>query len=186
MSCIYMCIYKGALIEMYNSIHIIQRLSYLPLAGRVNLSNPDHEFHLLEDYGDNPNETPLEPKRVFLGRLIAEGQRFLIQKYAVKNRYFIGNTSMDAQLSLIMANMARVKCDVSNVYIFCLFLSCICAYTVYMCVYKLNVSKSVSTLCMVGPATCNQSCSVYCIVGIIHSQLARLRVEMSNVGCLSM
>ena len=85
-----------------------QRLSYLPLGGKVNLSNPDHEFHLLEDYGDNPNEAPPEPNRVFLGRLISHGQRHLIQKYAVRNRYFIGNTSMDAQLSLIMANMAQV------------------------------------------------------------------------------
>ena len=91
-----------------------QRLSYLPLAGKVNLSNPDHEFHLLEDYGDNPNEAPQEPKRIFLGRLISHGQRHLIQKYAIKNRYFIGNTSMDAQLSLIMANMAQV----CNLYAF--------------------------------------------------------------------
>lgn len=90
-------------------LKLYERLSYLPLAGKVNLTNPDHEFHLLEDYGDNPNEAPVEPHRVFLGRLISHGQRHLIQKYAVKNRYFIGNTSMDAQLSLIMANVAQVK-----------------------------------------------------------------------------
>ncbi|CAI8036302.1 tRNA (guanine(10)-N2)-methyltransferase homolog [Geodia barretti] len=90
-------------------LQLYERLSYLPLAGKVNLSNPDYEFHLLEDYGDNPNEAPMEPHRVFVGRLISHGQRHLIQKYAVKNRHFIGNTSMDAQLSLIMANMAQVK-----------------------------------------------------------------------------
>ena len=86
-----------------------QRLSYLPLAGKVDLSNPDHEFHLLEDYGDNPNEAPPAPQRLFFGRLVSRGQRNLIHKYSLKKRHFIGNTSMDAQLSLIMANMAQVR-----------------------------------------------------------------------------
>lgn len=40
---------------------------------------------------------------------IADGQRELIRSHSVKNRHFIGNTSMDAGLSLIMANHAKVK-----------------------------------------------------------------------------
>lgn len=40
---------------------------------------------------------------------IADGQRELIESYSVKKRHFIGNTSMDACLSFIMANHARVK-----------------------------------------------------------------------------
>ncbi|XP_066598462.1 tRNA (guanine(10)-N2)-methyltransferase homolog isoform X3 [Prorops nasuta] len=40
---------------------------------------------------------------------VANGQRELIQKLSLKNRNFIGNTSMDAQLSIIMANQANVK-----------------------------------------------------------------------------
>ncbi len=73
------------------------------------MKNPDHEFHLLEDYGDNPHTVPQDPLRVFFGRLIAHGQRHLIKHYAVKDRLFIGNTSMDAQLSLIMTNQAKVS-----------------------------------------------------------------------------
>lgn len=42
---------------------------------------------------------------------IADGQRDLIRSHSVKNRHFIGNTSMDAGLSFIMANHARVKQD---------------------------------------------------------------------------
>lgn len=42
---------------------------------------------------------------------IADGQRELIRSYSVKKRHFIGNTSMDAGLSFIMANHARVKAD---------------------------------------------------------------------------
>lgn len=40
---------------------------------------------------------------------IADGQRDLIRSHSVKNRHFIGNTSMDAGLSFIMANHAKVK-----------------------------------------------------------------------------
>lgn len=40
---------------------------------------------------------------------IADGQRELIRTHSVKNRHFIGNTSMDAGLSLIMTNHAKVK-----------------------------------------------------------------------------
>ncbi len=74
----------------------------------MDAKNHTHEFHILEDYGDHPNTVPEAPLRVFFGRLIAHGQRHLIKHYAVKDRVFIGNTSMDAQLSLIMANQAQV------------------------------------------------------------------------------
>ena len=63
----------------------------------------------MEDYGDDPNNAPQEPLRIFFGRLIGHGQRSLISRYAVRDRHFIGNTSMDAQLSLIMANQAKVS-----------------------------------------------------------------------------
>jgi len=74
----------------------------------VDLKSPQHIFYILEDYGENPHNTPPEPLRVFFGRLIAHGQRHLIQEYSIKTRHFIGNTSMDAQLSFIMANQAKV------------------------------------------------------------------------------
>ncbi len=86
----------------------LQKLSFLPLNGKVDVKNPTHEFYILEDYGDHPNTAPEDPLRVFFGRLITRGQRHLIKHYAVKDRVFIGNTSMDAQLSLIMANQAQV------------------------------------------------------------------------------
>lgn len=40
---------------------------------------------------------------------IAYGQRNLIKELSLKKRKFIGNTSMDAQLSILMANQALVK-----------------------------------------------------------------------------
>lgn len=40
---------------------------------------------------------------------ICEGQRDLIHKLSLKDRKFIGNTTMDPHLSLMMANQAKVK-----------------------------------------------------------------------------
>uniref|UniRef100_A0A8C7F2T6 tRNA (guanine(10)-N(2))-methyltransferase TRMT11 n=1 Tax=Oncorhynchus kisutch TaxID=8019 RepID=A0A8C7F2T6_ONCKI len=84
-------------------------MEYLSFEGRVNLRNPKHIFCLLEDYGTDPNDIPDEPLYIYFGRWIADGQRELIRSHSVKNRHFIGNTSMDAGLSFIMANHARVK-----------------------------------------------------------------------------
>lgn len=89
-----------------------QKLSFLPFEGKVDIKNCQHMFHILEDYGDDCNTAPLEPMRIFFGRLIGHGQRHLISRYAVRERHFIGSTSMDAQLSFIMANQAKVSCYV--------------------------------------------------------------------------
>lgn len=115
-----------------------QALEYLPFEGTVSLKNPQHVFCLLEDYGSDPNNIPEHPDYIYFGRWvsynslfwlsydnyssfiqplvwymllhqIADGQRELIRSHSVKNRHFIGNTSMDAGLSLIMSNHAKVK-----------------------------------------------------------------------------
>ncbi|KAF4796601.1 tRNA (guanine(10)-N2)-methyltransferase like protein [Turdus rufiventris] len=90
-------------------IQKIDALEFLPFKGKVNLKNPEHIFWILEDYGMNPNDVPEEPIHLYFGRWIADGQRELIESYSVKKRHFIGNTSMDACLSFIMANHGRVK-----------------------------------------------------------------------------
>ncbi|KAE8288521.1 tRNA (guanine(10)-N2)-methyltransferase-like protein [Larimichthys crocea] len=87
----------------------IDALEYLPFEGTVSLKSPQHIFCLLEDYGTDPNNIPEQPFYVYFGRWIADGQRELIRSHSVKNRHFIGNTSMDAALSFIMANHAKVK-----------------------------------------------------------------------------
>ncbi|RVE62468.1 hypothetical protein OJAV_G00157260 [Oryzias javanicus] len=87
----------------------IDALEYLPFEGTVSLKTPQHIFCLLEDYGSDPNNIPQHPDYMYFGRWIADGQRELIRTHSVKNRHFIGNTSMDAGLSLIMTNHAKVK-----------------------------------------------------------------------------
>uniref|UniRef100_A0A1A7WHI6 tRNA (guanine(10)-N(2))-methyltransferase TRMT11 n=2 Tax=Iconisemion striatum TaxID=60296 RepID=A0A1A7WHI6_9TELE len=87
----------------------IDALEYLPFEGTVSLTSPQHIFCLLEDYGTDPNNIPEHPNYIYFGRWIADGQRELIRSHSVKNRHFIGNTSMDAGLSFIMTNHAKVK-----------------------------------------------------------------------------
>ncbi|XP_012266608.2 tRNA (guanine(10)-N2)-methyltransferase homolog isoform X2 [Athalia rosae] len=87
----------------------IESFSYLPTEGPVNLKNPDTTLMYIEYYGLDPNTIPEKPYQYFFGRLIADGQRQLIRKLSLKTRTFIGNTSMDPQLSLLMANQAQVQ-----------------------------------------------------------------------------
>ena len=56
-----------------NNIHfyiVIQQFEFLPFQGHVKLSDPDHVFSLLLDYGDNPNSAPSHPERMIFGRLV--------------------------------------------------------------------------------------------------------------------
>lgn len=106
--------------------------------GPVNLKNPDVKLWFMEYYGLDPNRIPEKPYLFFFGRWvcilcfllhaiiclllqmlivqsasfcfqITEGQRRLMKEFSLKTRKFIGNTSMDAQISVLMANQARVK-----------------------------------------------------------------------------
>ncbi|XP_075976172.1 tRNA (guanine(10)-N(2))-methyltransferase TRMT11 [Anticarsia gemmatalis] len=94
---------------MKEKVEKIETFSYLPLEGPVKLKNPDVTLAYLEFYGVDPNNVPEEPHDVFFGKWVVDGQRDLIQVHSLKKRQFIGNTSMDAQLSIIMANQAQVR-----------------------------------------------------------------------------
>lgn len=47
-----------------------QQFEFLPFQGCVKLSDPDHVFSLLVDYGDDSNTAPPLPDRMFFGRLV--------------------------------------------------------------------------------------------------------------------
>lgn len=103
-------------VETYNKhftqkekVQKIETFDYLPLQGDVNLKNPFVEWLYIEFYGLDPTQVPESPDNIFFGRWIADGQRHLIKDLSLKKRKFIGNTSMDAQLSLLMANQALVQ-----------------------------------------------------------------------------
>ncbi|KAM7359387.1 tRNA (guanine(10)-N(2))-methyltransferase homolog [Cochliomyia hominivorax] len=103
-------------VETYNKhftqkekIEKIETMDYLPLEGNVNLKTPQVEWWYIEFWGLDPTQVPEQPEDILFGKWLANGQRHLIKEMSLKNRKFIGNTSMDTQLSLLMANQALIQ-----------------------------------------------------------------------------
>ncbi|CAG9859883.1 unnamed protein product [Phyllotreta striolata] len=95
-------------VSQQEKVSKIEAFSYLPMCGRVDLKQPDVKMQYIEYYGIEANNPPEEPYDVFFGRWVTSGLRQLIKKLSLKTRKFIGNTSMDPQLSLLMANQAKI------------------------------------------------------------------------------
>ena len=70
------------------------------------MKNPDKVLCLIEDVGIR--KCDVDPKRIYFGDTVCEGNRDLIFRYNLKKRPFLGTTTMDPELSLISANMAKV------------------------------------------------------------------------------
>lgn len=87
----------------------IEKLSFLPFKGKIILNEPQNSFHLFEYYGNNPNDIPLEPIQILFGKWIVDSRRKNISLLSLKQRKFIANTSMEPTLSLLMANIAKIK-----------------------------------------------------------------------------
>lgn len=91
-------------------LDIINSFSYLGFEGDIDLKNPQVKFGVLEDYEHGAfsthDGTPPPRQYIYMGRLVASGSRDLVQKYNLKKRHYLGTTSMDAELSLVMANQA--------------------------------------------------------------------------------
>lgn len=83
---------------------IIDSFSYLAFTGAPKMRNPDVAFRVFEEYDLNVKE----PKHLYFGRFIAESCRMEAKKtYDLKKRHYISTTSMDAELTLVTANIAQ-------------------------------------------------------------------------------
>ncbi|EER39874.1 RNA methylase [Histoplasma capsulatum H143] len=71
---------------------IIHSFAYMDFQGPIRMTDPDEEFCLFEEY--------------HAAQWIACGSRDVIDKYDLKKRNYISTTSMDAELTLVTANMA--------------------------------------------------------------------------------
>lgn len=103
-------------VESYNKhftqaekVEKIESMAYLPVLGDANLKKPDVQWIYIEYYGLDANDVPELPFSILFGRWIADGNRSMIKDISLKTRKFIGNTSMEAQLSLLMANQVMAK-----------------------------------------------------------------------------
>lgn len=95
-------------ISKEDQLSIINSFSYLGFKGTIDMKNPSVQFVVHEDYGSTqyaPGETHIR-EYIYMGRLVASGSRDLVNTYNLKKRKYLGTTSMDAELSLVMANQA--------------------------------------------------------------------------------
>ncbi|EWC48391.1 hypothetical protein DRE_02160 [Drechslerella stenobrocha 248] len=119
--------YNGARPEPEKTA-LIESFSYVGFAGPIRMKNPQELFVIMEDYEAtsilehdrlaalhledklatptcNPTHLP-EPHQIYLGRFLGKSNRPAVDVYDLKKRNYIGTTSMDAELSLVTANMA--------------------------------------------------------------------------------
>lgn len=96
----------GSTIVAKEQLAIINSFSYLGFEGVIDMKNPDEQFHVLADYGAEQGTQRSAPIYIYMGRLVASGSRDLVNLYNLKKRKYLGTTSMDAELSLVMANQA--------------------------------------------------------------------------------
>merc|ERR1719295_2403668 len=83
------------------------------MTGAISMNDPEIEYHLIADYGDwahlGESKPRDHPQKVFFCRFIAGSNRVeLIRKYSLKKRKYVGSTSLDSELSFLMANQALV------------------------------------------------------------------------------
>ncbi|KAL7996690.1 putative DNA methylase, N-6 adenine-specific, tRNA guanosine-2'-O-methyltransferase, TRM11 [Plasmopara halstedii] len=90
----------------------------LPFAGPVQMKNPNETFLVLEELGlDQDLHPDMKPKQIFLLRELAGseknrgrgGARDLVDLQTLKRRAYIGPTSMESEMALLMSNMALVQ-----------------------------------------------------------------------------
>ena len=95
------------------------QFAFLNFPGPVQMTNPTNEFIIIQEipltYKGSPiHQTKKEEEQIlslYFGRILG-GQRdwrkFRLEQYTLKKRLYLGPTSMDAELSFIMSNLAGV------------------------------------------------------------------------------
>jgi tRNA (guanine10-N2)-methyltransferase len=95
----------GKKCSLEEKLFLIHEYSFLKL-GSVDLGNPDVRFVILA----KASHSKSSDEEWCFCRHVQQTRRKAISKYNLKERRYIGTTSMDAELSLAMSNLARVGC----------------------------------------------------------------------------
>ncbi|KAL1942032.1 hypothetical protein VTO73DRAFT_6562 [Trametes versicolor] len=92
---------------------VVESFDYMDWQGKIDMKHAEVTLFCLEEYRDKHGTTrPRDEgdgdfEEVWFGRLITDGTaRPLIHKFDVKKRVYYGNTSMEAEMSLLMATQA--------------------------------------------------------------------------------
>jgi tRNA (guanine10-N2)-methyltransferase len=81
--------------------------------GKVNLKAPKRTFAIIEEhdfqYREDNSTISTVPEFVYFGLQLSEGNHSIMDRYDLKKRKYIGTTSMSAELSFLVANMAKAQ-----------------------------------------------------------------------------
>ncbi|OSD07105.1 tRNA guanosine-2'-O-methyltransferase [Trametes coccinea BRFM310] len=98
-------------IPQWRQRDVVESFAYMDFQGKIDMKNPEITLACFEEYRDKhgttrpKDEGDGEFEEVWFGRLIETGSaRPLVKKFDVKKRAYYGNTSMEAEMSLLMAN----------------------------------------------------------------------------------
>jgi len=95
-----------------NAQHDIRNyFRHLAFEGPVQCRNPNQRFWIYCEYDIKSQDEDFDkrtPLQVLMGREVSRSSRKLVSQNDLKKRKYLGPTSMDNELSLIMANMAKV------------------------------------------------------------------------------
>ncbi|EMH72078.1 RNA methylase family UPF0020 protein [Entamoeba histolytica HM-1:IMSS-B] len=99
-------------IERFDKFKDFKLYDYL---GSVNLKKPELSIAIMENIGHLKKATE-QPKNIYFGYSLCKGNRKLVNHFSLKVRPYIGTTSMDPELCVIMSNMGccrpgTVMCD---------------------------------------------------------------------------
>ena len=81
------------------------------IVSKVNLKTPTWEIFYIEQYNNDDTITRDEKvfEYVYFGAKIGEAQRKLRAKYDLRQRDFLGNTSMEPEVCVFQANLAKIS-----------------------------------------------------------------------------
>ncbi|EPQ57163.1 tRNA guanosine-2'-O-methyltransferase [Gloeophyllum trabeum ATCC 11539] len=100
-------------VPQWRQREVVESFSYMDFQGEIDMKNPDIILGCFEEYPSRSGTTREKHEgdgdfiQVWFGRLIEDGSaRPLVKKFDVKKRLYYGNTSMEAEMSLLMANQS--------------------------------------------------------------------------------
>ncbi|KAJ7725872.1 tRNA guanosine-2'-O-methyltransferase [Mycena maculata] len=95
---------------------VVESFNYMGFVGKIDLKTPQIILGCFEEYDSSSGLAVTRHDRdgrfrqAYFGRLVVEGSaRALIKTFDVKKRLYYGNTSMEAEVSLLMANQAMAS-----------------------------------------------------------------------------
>ncbi|CAK5281512.1 unnamed protein product [Mycena citricolor] len=97
---------------------VMNDFKYMEFKGTIDLKHPELILGCFEEYDTRETSGPPATRgerdgqfrQVYFGRWVVDGTaRPLVKTFDVKKRHYFGNTSMESEISLIMANQALVR-----------------------------------------------------------------------------